>query len=85
LNQFEKKFTKNQEMRIKFPESPEKFMDSEIELNDMLQEMHVISTRPDFYPQVIETNTFQYLLSLLNHENIGKILKKDSISLSVLF
>jgi hypothetical protein len=58
-------------MRIKFSENPEKFMDSEIELNDIIQEMHVISTRPDLYPIIVDSNTVQYLLSLLSHENIG--------------
>ena len=48
-------------------------MDSEIELNDIIQEMNVIGTRPEFYPLLIETNTIQILLSLLVHENIGLI------------
>lgn len=34
---FEKKALKNREMRIKFPDQPEKFMDSEIDLNEALQ------------------------------------------------
>lgn len=34
---FEKKALKNREMRIKFPDQPEKFMDSEIDLHDVLQ------------------------------------------------
>lgn len=34
---FEKRVLKNQEMRIKFPENPEKFMESEIELHDVIQ------------------------------------------------
>ncbi|RNA11195.1 beta-catenin 1, partial [Brachionus plicatilis] len=70
LTQFEKKFAKNQEMRIKYPDNPEKFMDSEIELNQVLQEMHAVSTRPDFYPILLESNFLQSLLSLINHENI---------------
>lgn len=40
LLQFEKKVLKNQELRIKYPETPEKFMDSEVELNEILQLMH---------------------------------------------
>ena len=47
-------------------------MDSELELNDTVQEMHVISTRPEFYPILIESNTVQLILGLLNHENVGK-------------
>ena len=37
LLSFEKKTTRNQELRIKFPDQPEKFMESEMELNDALQ------------------------------------------------
>lgn len=46
-------------------------MDSEIELNDVLQELHVVSTRPDLYHILIETNFLQQLLTLQGHENIG--------------
>lgn len=70
LNQLEKKVSKNQEMRIKFPEQPDKFMDSELELNDVIQEMHVLSTRPDLYPILFDSNCIQLLLGLLSHENI---------------
>ena len=61
--------TKNQEMRIKFPELPEKFMDSEIELNETIQEMHVISTRTDLFPIILDSNCIPVLLGLLSHEN----------------
>lgn len=61
--------TKNQEMRIKFPEQPEKFMESELELNETIQEMHVISTRADMYPIVLESSCMGALLGLLSHEN----------------
>ena len=70
LYQLEKKMSKNQEMRIKFPDSPEKFMESELELNDIIQEMHVVSTRSDLYPILFNSNCIQQLLGLLNHENI---------------
>ena len=70
LNQFEKKVSKNQEMRIKFCENPEKFMDSEIELNAAIQELQVVSTRPDLYPYLFDSNCLSQLLALLGHENI---------------
>lgn len=34
---FEKKSLKNREMRIKFPEQPDKFMESEVDLHQALQ------------------------------------------------
>ncbi|KAL4235209.1 Beta-catenin-like protein 1 [Mactra antiquata] len=69
LLKFEKSVYKNQEMRIKFPDMPEKFMESEVELNDVILEMHVIATVPEFYHILVDLNTVQSLLQLLTHEN----------------
>ncbi|XP_017266656.1 beta-catenin-like protein 1 [Kryptolebias marmoratus] len=66
---FEKRSYKNQELRIKFPDSPEKFMESELDLNDIIQEMHVIATMPDLYHLLVELNAVHSLLGLLGHEN----------------
>ncbi|KAJ1528860.1 hypothetical protein ONE63_007232 [Megalurothrips usitatus] len=66
---FEKKALKNQEMRIKFPEMPEKFMESEFELNDCIAELHALATVPDLYPLMVELNAIPSLLELLSHEN----------------
>ena len=69
LLSFEKKVLKNQEMRIKFPDLPEKFMESELELNDEIQKLHVIATVPEHYQVLIETNAIQTLVGLLSHDN----------------
>lgn len=69
LLQFEKRLYRNQELRIKFPDMPEKFLDSEVELNDTVQEMHIIATTPELYHIVVELNTVQSLLQLLSHDN----------------
>jgi beta-catenin-like protein 1 len=37
VNQLEKKFAKNREMRIKYADEPQKFLDSEMELNNAIQ------------------------------------------------
>ncbi|XP_056896711.1 beta-catenin-like protein 1 [Takifugu flavidus] len=66
---FEKRSYKNQELRIKFPDSPEKFMESELDLNDIIQEMHVIATIPELYHLLVELHAVQSLLGLLSHEN----------------
>lgn len=66
---FEKRVLKNQEMRIKFPDNPEKFMESEIELNDIIQELHAVATVPDLYPLLVELNGVSSLLELLSHQN----------------
>ncbi|UYV80349.1 CTNNBL1, partial [Cordylochernes scorpioides] len=74
---FEKKILKNQELRIKFPEFPEKFMDSELELHDVIQELHVVATQPDLYHVLVELNSVASLLGLLSHDNSGHTAKKN--------
>lgn len=69
LLNFERKILKNQELRVKFSENPSKFMDSEVELFDVLQEMHVISTQPELYRVVVDMNCVSSLLGILSHEN----------------
>jgi len=69
LLQFEKRVYRNQEMRIKYPDMPGKFMSSELELNDTLQEMHVIATVPDLYPVLVDLSAIQSLLQLISHDN----------------
>merc|ERR1719516_502396 len=66
---FEKKVSKNQEMRIKFPDQPDKFMMSEMELHDGLRELQNVSTVPHMYPIMVELNCVSTLLGLLNHDN----------------
>lgn len=66
---FEKRILKNREMRIKFPDAPEKFMESELELHEVLQEMRVLATAPDFYPLLVKLNVISSLLELLSHDN----------------
>ena len=48
-------------------------MESEIELNDIIQEMQVIGTRPELYPVLLQSHGIQLLLSLLSHENSGEL------------
>lgn len=69
LLSFEKKVLKNQEMRVKFPDIPDKFMESELELNDEIQKLHVVATAPEYYPILVETNAIQTILGLLSHDN----------------
>ena len=49
-----------------------RFMESEVELNEVIQEMHVIATVPDLYHILVELNAVQSLLQLLSHENTGQ-------------
>ncbi|CAH0600301.1 unnamed protein product [Chrysodeixis includens] len=66
---FEKKTLKNREMRIKFPDQPEKFMDSEIDLHEALQDLSAVATVPDQYPLLVSLKCVNSLLELLSHDN----------------
>merc|ERR1719445_2234103 len=66
---FEKKVSRNQEMRIKFPDQPDKFMVSEMELHDAVRELQNVSTVPHMYPVMVDTNCVSTLLGLLSHDN----------------
>merc|ERR1719376_1406303 len=66
---FEKRATKNQELRIKFPDEPTKFLNSEVDLDESIQELRVIATAPDFYSLFVQLQCVQSLLGLLSHEN----------------
>nr|CAG4647787.1 EOG090X03ST [Moina brachiata] len=66
---FEKRVLKNQELRIKFPDSPEKFMDSELELHEAIQQLHALATVPELYVVAVEQKLIPTLLGLLSHDN----------------
>lgn len=66
---FEKKNLKNQELRIKYPDNPVKFMDSEVDLHSVLQELKGIATVPDLYPVLVHLHGIPSILELLAHPN----------------
>lgn len=69
LINIEKKITKNQKLRMKFADEPEKFMESEIELHTEIQELYAIAASPELYPILIHTEALHSLLGLITHEN----------------
>ena len=60
-------------------------MESELDLNDIIQEMHVIATMPDLYHLLVELNSVHSLLGLLSHENTDILSVMDRSRLSVNF
>ena len=69
LLSFERKINKNQEMRMRFPQDPEKFMDSEVDLHDELQELFPIATAPELFPLLVSLGAMKSILGVLTHEN----------------
>ncbi|KAF9683809.1 hypothetical protein SADUNF_Sadunf04G0052800 [Salix dunnii] len=66
---FERKYKENIESRLKYPDQPEKFADSEIDLHNELQKLKILSSAPELYPDLITLNSIPSILSLLSHEN----------------
>ncbi|XP_055378188.1 beta-catenin-like protein 1 [Condylostylus longicornis] len=66
---FEKRNLKNQEMRMKHPDNPEKFMESEVDLHETILELKVVATVPDLYPILVDLHAIPSLLELLSHPN----------------
>lgn len=46
-----------------------RFMESEIELHEAIQELHALATVPDLYPLLVQLQAIPSLLDLLSHEN----------------
>ncbi|TGZ44657.1 hypothetical protein CRM22_011183 [Opisthorchis felineus] len=66
----EKRALANQEARTKFPDQPKRFMQSEVDLQETLEEMQVIAANPNLYPILADhTRSVSLLLGLLSHEN----------------
>jgi beta-catenin-like protein 1 len=71
LLHLERAITKNQEMRIKYPDKPEKFIDSEVELHAAIKSLGIVTTNPSLlYPELVKQSATASLCGLLSHENV---------------
>jgi hypothetical protein len=69
LVQFEKRINRNQMMRAKHAGDPAKFVESEVDLDESLQQLHELASSPQFYPLITKHNSHASILGLLTHEN----------------
>lgn len=71
LSNLEKKISKNQKMRMKFADEPEKFMDSELDLHQQIEDLHLLATSPELYHILLESEThgLQNIVNLISHDN----------------
>ena len=65
----EKQINLNMQLRMKYSDQPERFMDSEIELFQSLKGLHAVAAVPELYPVFVKTKCMASLLGLLAHEN----------------
>ena len=66
---FEKKITKNAELRAKFEGDPQKFMGSEADLDADIKALSILSEHPELYAEFAKLGCVGSLVGLLAHEN----------------
>lgn len=65
----EKQINTNMQLRMKYADQPERFMDSELELFQALKGLHAVAAAPELFPVFVKTKCVPSLLGLLAHEN----------------
>lgn len=60
---------KNAMSRIKYPKKPEKFMETELALNDELESLKSVAASMDMYPNLVKTGIVKDILGLMTHDN----------------
>ncbi|PGH14552.1 hypothetical protein AJ80_05872 [Polytolypa hystricis UAMH7299] len=66
---FEKRVSKNAELRAKFENEPQKFMASEADLDADVKSLSILSEHPELYEEFAALGCVSSLVSLLAHEN----------------
>ncbi|KAJ5109406.1 hypothetical protein N7456_006081 [Penicillium angulare] len=66
---FERKISKNSELRAKFENDPTKFMASEADLDTEIKGLSILSEHPELYEEFSKLGCVDSLISLLSHEN----------------
>ena len=75
LSKLSVKHAKNEEKRLKFPDDPIKFMDSELELFAILEHLHGVAAEPSLYPMLMKGKEgarspfVETVLACMVHEN----------------
>ncbi|KAK6539318.1 hypothetical protein TWF694_009551 [Orbilia ellipsospora] len=66
---FEKKISKNGEMRAKYEDDASKYMDSEAELDIEIKNLAILTEHPELYEEFASMGCLESLVGLLSHEN----------------
>lgn len=67
---FERRLRDNLEGRMKYPDQPEKFADTEVELHEDIERLKILAGTPELYPDLVALNTVPSIVGLLGHDNI---------------
>lgn len=66
---FEKRISKNAELRAKYESDPQKFIGSEADLDADIKALSVLSEHPELYREFVQMGCVESLVGLLAHEN----------------
>ncbi len=55
--------------RMKHADAPERFMDTEVDLDDAVRQLQAVASAPELYPELVRLGAVPGLLGLLGHEN----------------
>ncbi|KAI8074278.1 Catenin-beta-like protein [Gilbertella persicaria] len=66
---FEKAINKNQEMRVRYADQYEKFMESEADLDEQIKNLLLLTEAPHLYQEFITLGSVSSLMALLSHDN----------------
>ncbi|KAL7623552.1 hypothetical protein AAE478_007235 [Parahypoxylon ruwenzoriense] len=66
---FEKRISKNAELRAKFESDPQKFIASEADLDTDIKALSILAEHPELYPEFARLGCVASLVGLLAHEN----------------
>ncbi|GFR50058.1 hypothetical protein Agub_g12199, partial [Astrephomene gubernaculifera] len=65
----DKKYKENMSLRLKYSEQPDRFLDSEVDLDEHIKSLMQVAGSPELYPVLLEGGCLPTLLALLAHEN----------------
>eukprot|EP01071_Lankesteria_metandrocarpae_P009384 Lankesteria_metandrocarpae@DN5185_c0_g1_i1.p1 len=69
VGQFQLRIHKNEALRIQYPDEPERFLKSEVDLDDEIKRLRQLAVMPELLNDFLLLNGLQLLVSLLNHPN----------------
>ncbi|BAM40143.1 uncharacterized protein TOT_020001057 [Theileria orientalis strain Shintoku] len=74
VNLLLKRYQTNQNDRITNPDDPEKWIKSEVDLDEHIRLFADLSTIPSLYPQFLNLGGFKVLSDILSHQNIDIVI-----------
>lgn len=69
--QLENNYKINSDLRMRYPNQPDKFIDSEVDLDEDLRKLLILPAYPQLYPIFYSSNALSIVIQLLLHNNIS--------------